>query len=176
MLALALPSDTARPGDGTESALALYDVMAERKINSFTLRELTRMFLESEDAFVSDDVDRAVLAEDALTWASVFGWSVDGRMLLVWAQGTGDAVSDAGPSVLESLQRRVIAGGYHAYKRIKPMLPGSHNRPEFQRNRFPNIPPDRIKSKIGRIQQLLDDPTRVSVEPLSDVLFQVKVS
>ena len=76
---------------------------------------------------------------------------------------------------MERLQRRIIAGGYHLYKRIKPKLPGSHNRPEFQRHRYPIIAVDTINSKIERIQQLLNDNTRLKVAPLSDVLFQIRV-
>ena len=98
------------------------------------------------------------------------------RMVDVLETVSSEVSDNSGPSVLERLQRRVIAGGYHTYKRIKPMLPGSHNRPEFQRHRFPNISPDRIKLKITRIQQLIGDSTRISVEPLSEVLFQVTVS
>jgi hypothetical protein len=82
---------------------------------------------------------------------------------------------NSGPSAVEHLQRRIIAGGYHLYKRLKPKLPGSHNRPEFQRHRFPSISIDRLKSKIERIQQLLNDNTRLDVQPLTDVLFQIKV-
>ena len=82
---------------------------------------------------------------------------------------------NSGPSAVDRLQRRIIAGGYHMYKRIKPRLPGSHNRPEFQRHRFPSISIDLIRSKIDRLQQLLGDRTRVIVEPLSDVLFRIRV-
>jgi len=81
---------------------------------------------------------------------------------------------NSGPSLVERLQRRIIAEGYHLYKRLKPKLPGSHNRPEFQRHRYPTIPIDTIKLKIGRIQQILKDNTRISVTQLSDVLFQIK--
>ena len=82
---------------------------------------------------------------------------------------------NSGPSAVDRLQRRIIAGGYHMYKRIKPRLPGSHNRPEFQRHRFPSISIDLIRSKIDRLQQLLGDRTRVIVKPLSDVLFRIRV-
>ena len=97
------------------------------------------------------------------------------RMVDVLESFAAGGNDNSGPSAVERFQRKVIAGVYHQYKRIKPRLPGSHNRPEYQRHRFPNISVDRIKSKIERIQQLLNDNTRVSVEPLSDVLFQIRV-
>jgi hypothetical protein len=83
----------------------------------------------------------------------------------------GDPISR--PSSLEILQRRAIAGGFHLYKRIKPWLPGSHNRPTFQRHRYPPIPADMIKTKIERIQNILKDDTRLEIKQLSDVLFQI---
>jgi len=97
------------------------------------------------------------------------------RMVDVLESFAAGGNDNSGPSAVERFQRKVIAGVYHQYKRIKPRLPGSHNRPEYQRHRFPNISVDRIKSKIERIQQLLNDNTRVSVEPLSDMLFQIRV-
>lgn len=78
------------------------------------------------------------------------------------------------PSLVDRLQRRLIANGYHLYKWLKPKLPGSHNRPAFQLHRFPHIPIDTIKTKIERIQQILNDNTRLNVTQISDVLFQIK--
>jgi hypothetical protein len=73
------------------------------------------------------------------------------------------------------LQRRLIADGYHLYKRMKPMLPGSHNRPEFQKHRYPGISLDAIKEKVERIQYILKDSKKLKVTQLSDVLFQISV-
>ena len=108
--------------------------------------------------------------------ASQSGPLASERMVDVLESFPDDGSGHSGPSALERIQRRMIAGGYHMYKRIKPKLPGSHNRPEFQRHRFPNISIDRVNSKIERIQQLIEDPARISVEQLSDVLFQIRVS
>ncbi|UCD77131.1 MAG: hypothetical protein JSW26_17080 [Desulfobacterales bacterium] len=78
-------------------------------------------------------------------------------------------------SFWDRLQRRLIADGYHLYKRLKPKLPGSHNRPEFQRHRYPGISIDSIQSKIERIQGIINDNTKLNVTQLSEVLFQIKV-
>jgi surface carbohydrate biosynthesis protein len=80
----------------------------------------------------------------------------------------------SGPSPQDRLQRRIIAGAYHLYKRLKPKLPGSHNRPKFQRHRYPPIPMDTIHAKIERLQQILNDNTRLTITQLSDVLFQIR--
>jgi surface carbohydrate biosynthesis protein len=84
-----------------------------------------------------------------------------------------DDKTTPGPSHMELLQRMLIAGGYHFYKRIKSRLPGSHNRPTFQRHRYPPIPIETIDSKIKRIQQILNDSTQLKISQLNDVLFQV---
>ena len=97
------------------------------------------------------------------------------RMVDILESLPNNGKENSGPSAVDRLQRKIIAGGYHMYKRIKPRLPGSHNRPEFQRHRFPGISVDLIRSKIDRIQQLIGDRTRITVELLSDVLFQIRI-
>ena len=96
------------------------------------------------------------------------------RMVDVLESIATDESDYSGPSLMDRLQRRIIAEGYHMYKRLKPKLPGSHNRPEFQRHRYPSLPIDTIKLKIERIQQILKDNTRLNVTQLSDVLFQIR--
>ncbi len=78
-------------------------------------------------------------------------------------------------SLWERLQRRLIADGYHLYKRLKPKLPGSHNRPEFQKHRYPGISLDTLKKKIKLIQQILKDTNKLKVEQLSEVLFRISL-
>ena len=57
------------------------------------------------------------------------------RMVDVLASAVTDQNDNYKPALWERLQRRLIAEGYHLYKRLKPKLPGSHNRPEFQNHR-----------------------------------------
>ena len=78
-------------------------------------------------------------------------------------------------SLLQRLQCRFIAGGYHLYKRLKPMLPGSHNSPDFQRHRYPGISLETLKKKIECLQQILGTKTQLKVEKLSNVLFRIFV-
>ena len=76
-------------------------------------------------------------------------------------------------SLWNRIQLQLIADGYHFYKRLKPKLPGSHNRPEFQKHRFPGIKMETLNQKIERIQNILKDTTRLKVEQISDVLFRI---
>jgi surface carbohydrate biosynthesis protein len=97
------------------------------------------------------------------------------KIVAVLASMASDQGDHRQPSLGDRLQRRLIAGGYHFYKRLKPMLPGSHNRPEFQKHRYPGIALDALNDKIGRLQNILNDSTRVKVDQLSAVLFRLSV-
>ncbi len=97
------------------------------------------------------------------------------RMVDVLASATGKQNNNTSLSLWDRLQRRLIADGYHLYKRIKPRLPGSHNRPEFQKHRYPGISLDELKKKISLMQQILKDRNKLKVEQISDVLFRISV-
>ena len=97
------------------------------------------------------------------------------RMVDVLASATGKQNNNTSLSLWDRLQRRLIADGYHLYKRIKPRLPGSHNRPEFQKHRYPGISLDELKKKISLMQQILKDRNKLKVEQISDVLFKISV-
>jgi hypothetical protein len=75
------------------------------------------------------------------------------------------------------LQRRLIAGGLHLAKAVKSHLPGSHNRPEFQRHRYPAIPLDKVSAKVDRFIELLGKRgpvKRLRIEALNEVMFQIR--
>ena len=79
-------------------------------------------------------------------------------------------------SLPNKLERWLVTGGLHAAKAVKSSLPGSHNRPEFQRHRYPAIPLDEIRAKIERFQQLVGDRagrSPLQIEQLNEVMFQV---
>jgi surface carbohydrate biosynthesis protein len=76
-------------------------------------------------------------------------------------------------SITKRTQRWLLTQGLHLAKAVKSHLPGSHNRPEFQKHRFPGISPDHLKKNIERFQQLLGVTHRLRVEPISDVLVRI---
>ncbi len=122
---------------------------------------------------VADGADRKQMIERYL--ASRNGPMACEKMVEVLAAATSNQEADDGSSTWVRLQRRVIADAYHLYKRLKPMLPGSHNRPAFQKHRYPGISIDGLNQKIERLQEVLNDTTRIKVEQLSDVLFKISV-
>ena len=76
-------------------------------------------------------------------------------------------------SISKRTQHWLVTHGLHLAKAVKSHLSGSHNRPEFQNHRFPEIVPDKIAKRIKRFQQLLGDTHKVRVEPISDVLVRI---
>jgi len=121
----------------------------------------------------ADGDERNALVKDYLS--SQDGPLACERMIDVLVSAAAGLIDNGMPSVYARLQRRLIAAGYHFYKRLKPRLPGSHNRPEFQKHRYPGISLGALKEKIERLQNILQDTTRLKVEQLSDVLFKISV-
>jgi len=74
---------------------------------------------------------------------------------------------------LRDLERWMLEQGLRLARRVKSRLPGTHNRPEFQRHRYPEIPVEEVRRRLERLQDLLGDSRRLGVEPLSDVSFRV---
>lgn len=72
-----------------------------------------------------------------------------------------------------SLQRWMVKHGLHAARAIKSHLPGSHNRPEFQRHRYPGISPAEVQERLHRFLELLGSRLKVTVNPISDVLVRI---
>jgi surface carbohydrate biosynthesis protein len=75
--------------------------------------------------------------------------------------------------LLDRIEGWSVANGRRLVKGLLSYLPNTHNRPEFQRHRFPGISLDALNEKIERIQQILGENTKLKVEQLSDVLFQI---
>ena len=71
------------------------------------------------------------------------------------------------------LQRWAVTRGLHLAKHIKSKLPGSHNRPEFQRHRYPGISAEALHEKLLQFQQLLGNNREFKVEQISRVMFKI---
>lgn len=71
------------------------------------------------------------------------------------------------------LERWALSRGLHLAKRIKSSLPGSHNRPEFQRHRYPGISLEHLRAKLNQFQQLRGNNCELKVEQVSNVIFKI---
>jgi hypothetical protein len=76
---------------------------------------------------------------------------------------------------LHRLDRWIARKGLQHLRRIKSRLPGSHNRPEFQRHRYPGLPLEQVAKRISRLQQLLGDSTRLAIEPITATIYRIQV-
>ena len=59
-------------------------------------------------------------------------------------------------------------------KRSKEHIPGSHNRPEFQRHRYPEVSCEEIRARISRFQKILGDTKELKVEQKSHHFFEIR--
>jgi hypothetical protein len=150
----------------------LPNAVSHQCFNFDQLRDMINQIL-SGNVGVADGDERQALVKRYLS--SQDGPLACERMVDVLASNVTDRNDNDKSSLWDRLQRRLIADGYHLYKRLKPKLPGSHNRPEFQRHRYPGISLEAINSKIERIQHILKDTTKIKVEQLNEVLFRMSV-
>ncbi|MEJ2731374.1 MAG: hypothetical protein P8185_23170 [Deltaproteobacteria bacterium] len=58
-------------------------------------------------------------------------------------------------------------------KRYKDSRPGSHNRPEFQRHRYPEISLSDMQERVARFQQLLGCRSELKVERFLNQFFRI---
>jgi hypothetical protein len=79
------------PPKAGETAIAIYDLAADRTSPSVTVTDLAEGLLAAVDsqadgAYVIDGAEPADLVDRPLAWMRLLGWSADGQYLLAWAQ------------------------------------------------------------------------------------------
>jgi len=80
---------------------------------------------------------------------------------------------DAPESAGTQIEQWLVEKGLHLAKSVKSKLPGSHNRPEFQRHRYPGIAPGELHERLARFQQLMGYTQSLKIEQVSNVIFQI---
>jgi len=76
-------------------------------------------------------------------------------------------------SISKTTQRWLVSRGLHLAKQIKSKLPGSHNRPEFQRHRYPGISHEELHTKLSQFQHLLGNSRDLKIEQISSVMVKI---
>jgi hypothetical protein len=86
-------------------------------------------------------------------------------------------VQDRGGSFKAGLGSRISGWSLFAVrtmiKRYKDSRPSSHNRPEFQRHRYPEISLSDMKERVARFQQLLGSSDELRVERFQNQFFRI---
>ena len=98
------------------------------------------------------------------------------RMVDVLERIAADQIQPLSRAWLHHADRWLARKGLRLLRQIKSRLPGSHNRPEFQRHRYPGLPLDEVRSRIDRFQRLLRDDTRIVVEPVTATIYRLRVA
>jgi hypothetical protein len=79
------------------------------------------------------------------------------------------------PSVRDRLEGRSMSAVRTLIKRFKERLPVSHNRPEFQRHRYPEVSLEEIRARMSRFQQILGDSRELKVELTANQFFRISL-
>jgi surface carbohydrate biosynthesis protein len=134
------------------------------------LKDLLQQILGGELGAADGDERRALIGNYL---ASREGPLACERMLDVLEKIDADFSRPPRESLKNKLERWAVTRGLHLAKGIKSTLPGSHNRPEFQRHRFPEISLEKLEAKLQRFQQLLGHTAELKVEKITDVIFNI---
>jgi len=73
------------------------------------------------------------------------------------------------------IEARTLATGRAWVKRAKAYLPGSHNRPAFQRHRYPQLSIKDVRARLSRFQRVLGDTSQLKVEQIFNQFFRISV-
>jgi hypothetical protein len=77
------------------------------------------------------------------------------------------------PSLRHRLEGWSISVIRTLIKRSKELLPASHNRPEFQRHRYPEVSLEQVHARISRLQQLLGESRELKVAQIHGQFFLI---
>jgi surface carbohydrate biosynthesis protein len=69
-----------------------------------------------------------------------------------------------------------LSTGRTLIKRFKAYLPGSHNRPAFQRHRYPGVSTEDIRERVARFEKILKPGARIQVDSMGEQFFRISAS
>ena len=95
------------------------------------------------------------------------------RMVDVLDKIGRDMQRAAPPSGGKRMQQWVIVKALFLARWVQPRLPGSHNRPEFQKHRFPGIEIEDLRQRIDRFQTIMGQKKQPQTEQLFDKIFRI---
>jgi len=144
--------------------------LSHQCFNFGELRETMQNILDGRQGAADGDA-RQTLVDQYL--AAQDGPLACERMVDVLEDITPKCGTDTPVSVSKQIEQWFVEKGLHLAKSVKSKLPGSHNRPEFQRHRYPGIAPEAIQERISRFQQLLDYHQPLKIKKISNVIFQI---
>jgi surface carbohydrate biosynthesis protein len=76
-------------------------------------------------------------------------------------------------SAFGRVQGRALSIGRTLVKRIKERMPGSHNKPEFQKHRYPDVSLEEMQVRARRFQKILGHSSHVKVRMIQKQFFEI---
>jgi len=98
------------------------------------------------------------------------------RMVDVLEQIAAAQAKPLSKALVKRMDRWLARCGLHLLRIVKSKLPGSHNRPEFQRHRYPGLPIHEVVERLARFQHLLGDDRQLKVEPITATIYRIQVT
>ena len=115
--------------------------------------------------------DRKVLIEQYLTAQQ--GPLACERMVDVLETMVKERRKSLKPGIGTRIYGRVLFSVRTMIKRYKDSRPTSHNKPEFQRHRYPELPLSDMKERVSRFQRLLGSSNELKVERFFNQFFRI---
>jgi surface carbohydrate biosynthesis protein len=137
------------------------------------LRETLQRILDGKLG-APDGEDRRRLVQNHL--AAQNGSLSCERVVDVLEQIASDQARPMSQAWPRRFERWLTSKGLHVLRSVKSVLPGSHNRPEFQRHRYPGLPLEEFSNRLARFQRLIGDRTPLAVEPVTATIYRIRVA
>jgi hypothetical protein len=134
------------------------------------LRDILHKILKGNAGVANGDERKALIGNHI---AAQEGALACERMVDVLEKLSDITKNSTETSIANQLACWALSKGLKIARGIKSKLPGSHNRPEFQRHRYPGIALEELKAKALRFQQLLGIDAKLKIEQISDVMFRI---
>jgi hypothetical protein len=139
---------------------------------NFEELQLTLQGILSGQIGAADGEERQTLVRHFL--AALDGPLACERMVDVIEEIINDRSRWKKTSVRCRFEAHALATGRAWVKRAKAYLPGSHNRPAFQRHRYPQLSIEDVRSRLARFQGALGDDSQLNVERIFNQFFRIK--
>ncbi len=120
---------------------------------------------------LEESTERRQIVNECL--AAVEGPLACERIVDVLEQMTSQNDQSNKPWVGERLKGWLLWAGRTRVKRYKDSRPGSHNRLEFQKHRYPDVSLEDIRERIARFQHLLGNVQDLKVDKWRHQFFQI---
>lgn len=154
-----------------EGFYRLPNLVSEQCFDLDELKSMLAMLLDGAPA-ASAENDRQKLIDWHL--AALSGSLACERIVAVLEQLISENALIAPPDLGHRMRGKLMATARTAIKRFKDSRPGSHNRKEFQRHRYPQLTKQDIENKLRRFQQIIGIDQKLSVGPFLEQFFLIE--